>query len=382
MFRIFDRYSFNIIDKVAFKETFDFVNKMLHETGFSYKEVLFYGCLYGKTIKDKILKKYPLLEKYIFNEKIDIKAPKIDFSECSLTSVGDEWENGKIYADKEDWLDIFDLSTKVPRLFNFGLILILDQVDWTNSEVKYPAQGFFCKENKLFSENRFNNNCIIMKHQFDDGKKNNSVEIVIETEMNGSSLYDTEKVIRELQPYLGEPLAIQREVIFDEKTTTCYDESIRLLTEELNHRLKTAYSCGYENIHEPYLYKICDKSKLKKAFNNSSFKLTGRRGLLPGSNRLRYLDKYNYTHELLLDRTMSTPNCFYFYYYIKGYNFRITSYQNLVFIDSEEKALEKLSELVRLCEQIKTEMGEKIFNIFGETPEWFYVNQNNSEYGF
>lgn len=142
------------------------------------------------------------------------------------------------------------------------------------------------------------------------------------------------------------------------------------------------YSCGYENIHEPYLYKICDKSELKKAFSNSSFKLTGRRGLLPGSNRLRYLDKYNYTHELLLDRTMSTPNCFYFYYYIKGYNFRITSYQNLVFIDSEEKALEKLSELVRLCEQIKTEMGEKIFNIFGETPEWFYVNQNNSEYGF
>jgi hypothetical protein len=38
MFRIFDRYSFNIIDKVAFKETFDFVNKMLHETSFSYKE--------------------------------------------------------------------------------------------------------------------------------------------------------------------------------------------------------------------------------------------------------------------------------------------------------------------------------------------------------
>lgn len=93
--RVFDTYYFNIIDKVRFKDTKPYVDKMLKDLGLSYTDVDF--MLY-EVVQDKIpeiCKKMPNLKKYYFYNKTD--------NDYGISSVTKDWQAGNVHADKEDW---------------------------------------------------------------------------------------------------------------------------------------------------------------------------------------------------------------------------------------------------------------------------------------
>ena len=61
--RVFDTFIYNIVDKVKFKDTKPYIDKMLSELKLKYDSVIFTINEY-MTDYDTILAKYPELEKY------------------------------------------------------------------------------------------------------------------------------------------------------------------------------------------------------------------------------------------------------------------------------------------------------------------------------
>ncbi|MBR1771228.1 MAG: hypothetical protein IJ747_04285, partial [Lachnospiraceae bacterium] len=61
--RVFDTYTFNIADKVKFKDTKNYLDQMLAELELHFKEVSFTFQSFMASI-DQLVAKYPNLEKY------------------------------------------------------------------------------------------------------------------------------------------------------------------------------------------------------------------------------------------------------------------------------------------------------------------------------
>lgn len=82
-------------------------------------------------------------------------------------------------------------------------------------------------------------------------------------------------------------------------------------------------------------------------------------------------DAHNRQYEILFDRTQSSPDYFYWYVIIKGYNFSILPDQNIMHVSSENEANEKLSMIAKFCEELVEDFDQLLSDHFGATPEWY-----------
>ena len=377
--RVFDTYTFNIADKVKFKDTKKYLDRMLAELGLNFKEVAFTFKRFMTSI-DQLVEKYPNLEKYRY--------PYFQFNgEEILTSLTPEWLDGELYAGKEDWDAIFEIASKVPRGYNVQPTIKMDQIDWYGEGAKEPAitpQQFYVGNALLCSHSPVDNSGIEMIREYDHGNKYNMVRVTVEaTKGDGSAAEqprDTADILAKLTPYLGMPTYTVRVCRFKPEEHRLYEtyqaECGRLLIDRLQQayqKEKDAYrgEDWRDVLNKPFVPNLADKKKLKAAFKGTDFVMGDRKGLLPGMNRVVCIDQHNFRFEVMTDRTQSSPDYFYFYFEISGYNFHIRSMQNTVYASSEEEAVEKLSELAAFCVRLKDEFGELLAEKFGDTPGWY-----------
>ena len=370
--RIFDKYTFNIASKVKFKDTKKYVDSILEQMGLSYQNICFTYKGFMTSL-EQVLEKYPNLSKYCFEYK-PYGGTRI------LTSLTPRWTKGEYYAKKEDWESLFEIVSKCPRGMNITGNLVFDQIDWYGDGVKEPAlwKSLHDKETEqaeIFLSRTIINSQIIIGRQYDDGNKYNYVSIIIEATIdNDDKPRDTIDIIKKLEPYLGIPNMMERicrgsieeEWQFQEKAWACGD----LLKEKVKQVFPDEQKFNFNDDIE-FVPNIANKKKIIEAFKRTSFEIGDRKGLLPGMNHVFCKDVHNHQYEILIDRTQNSPNYFYWYVDIKGYNFSISSEQNVMFASSEKEGSEKLLEIARFCERFVEEFGQTLFDNFGATPKWY-----------
>lgn len=368
--RVFDKYTFNIIDKVKFKDTKKYLDDMLANLRLNYNNVSFTFQSF-MTQLNKVTEKYPNLDKYRYGYY------QYNDSEV-LTSLTPKWANGEIYAAKEDWDSIFSIVSKVPRGFNVLPTLVLDKIDWYGEGTREAALKVSeITEDKamIYLSRLVINSQIIMERQYDYGNKYNIVHVVVEATTEGEPR-DTTDIIKKLEPYLGQPdynvrmcrFDIEENKLFEKRSLEC-ENKLKSMVEEFYPSRKHDYM---KNVK--FIPNLADKKKIKAAFKGTDFTLGDRKGLLPGMNHVLCIDKHNYQFEIVFDRTQSSPDYFYFYIYVRGCNFSIDSGQKIIFASSEEESVDMLSKIADFCMKIKAEFGDMLEENFGNTPGWYTYN--------
>lgn len=365
--RVFDKYTFNIAGKVKFKDTKKYMDKILEELGLAYKNVSFTYEGF-RTSLEQMLDKYPNLSKYCY-ENVQYGGQKV------LTSLTPNWTKGELYAETADWDSLFEIVLKCPRGMNITGTLVLDQIDWYGEGVKEAA--LCCHKDQkdkaqIFLTHNIINSQIILQRNYNDGNKYNNVSVIVEAALGvNDEPRDTTDIIKKLEPYLGIPETTERicrsslaeEWAIIEKEWSC--------REILNKRIEEFYPNKRKFNEAEFIPNIADKKKIKAAFKGTSFEIGDRKGLLPGMNHVFCKDAHNRQYEILFDRTQSSPDYFYWYVIIKGYNFSILPDQNVMHVSSENEASEKLSMIAKFCEELVEDFDQLLSDHFGATPEWY-----------
>jgi len=378
--REFDTYIYNIAPKIKIKDTKAHLDNMLGDLGLTYKKVAF--SLDGfQTPNDVIADKYPKLKKYLYPTKEALEYPEWRGTMDFFTSISPEWDKGNIYADREDWDDIFEIFSKIPRGFNVTGSVLFDQIDWFGEGVRETCihphyyKDFFLGQPQKIAGLGIYSDLIIMGRSYNDGNKYNRVKVIVEATRDGEPR-DTSVIVDRLRPYLGEPVERIRDCIEPSELS----KELKKYQDECLMKLETLMSdyLGSDNVDQTasfkaeYIKLLTEKKKLKDAFKDTGFELLSNKGLLPGMNSLESFDDHRFKYTLLIDRTQLTPKGFYFYIYLEGCNFDINSSQYYVHVESEDEVTEKLADLAKFCELIRDDMGDFLFKKFGDTPAWYW----------
>ena len=365
--RVFDIYSYNLIDIVKFKDTKPYIDNMLSELGLNYNNV-FFEIREFLTKTGDVLKKYPKLEKY---KQID---PLYTYEEnFFLTSLTTEWTKGKLYADKEDWDDVFAILSKVPRGMNVLPVLILDGIDWYGEGAKEATYDVHeSQEQKVFTHAArvFENSSITMVREYDHGNKMNYLSVSIESTTDGIPK-DTTDIINKLEPYLGKPIRKSQKCMYNNEESKNFYKSAIECSKMVEESMDEFYPKRFESPYAEFIPKLADLSKIKKAFKDTDFRIGDRKGLLPGMNQVICIDEHNFYYEVLIDRTQNMPNCFCLYITVEGCNFRVRNNQKVVYANTEEESLQILYKFAEFCMKFKEEFGKVLEERFGNTPKWY-----------
>lgn len=372
--RVFDSYSFNIVDKVSFQKTRPYLEQMLADLGYGYKNLGFSLTEVSSTgdmVIDRILKKYPSLKKYFYMENFH------GSPDPYLSSFSVNWREGNVYADKEDREDIFEVYSKIPRPFNipFGK-MIYDGINWFDDSddtiaVKYKYfQGIHPT-----ADDPFKSNSIVHFRRFDDGRKYNIVVVCIEVtgELEPRS---SKEIVSRLVPYLGEPRRSERECIFPQEELTrlwslgkshreLLDQTVKDVLPEPKHMvLEDPYVVPYI----PEIPHVADKATLNRVFKGSVFK----RGKGTGNWLHKYecTDAHGFLYEAYIQK-ITCENQFRIWLEISGYNFSIKTCDIDYYVTQEGESSDILKEFVQLCVRLYEEYGAELAKDFGDTPPWY-----------
>ena len=366
--RVFDTYYFNIIDKVRFKDTKPYVDKMLKDLGLSYTDVDF--MLY-EVVQDKIpeiCKKMPNLKKYYFYDKTD--------NNYGISSVTKDWQAGNVHANKEDWGDVETVFSKIPRPYNlpFGYYS-LSGINWFQDSDPSPAviQWDMWKNeipNTHFAP--FISNRILQLRCYDDGIKHNNVAVSIEI-TDGDAIRDSKPVIEKLKPYFGEPQNMVRSCTFSkeesERNRKQEKEACKALAQKALSYLPQPGNMGAIQFDKD-LGRVADKKETDAAFKGTGFeRVKGQPNWLHLYCAMDQTRGYKY--EAFVQK-ISIGNIFRCWIDITGSNFRIKFEQPDYAVDQEGKSQEILNQFAKFCVYAKEEFGAEIEKSFGKTPEWFF----------
>lgn len=373
--RIFDTYGYNLIDKVRFGQTKPYLEQMLFELGLTYSQLGFeLHTPEGFPLCDNALQKFPTLKKYYYTDTShyadDYQGPGTPY----ISSFSENWRDGEIHADREDWEDISTLFSKIPRPFNFPFgKLILDGINWYEDSDSTVAIDFKRCSSKYPTLNSppFKSNRIMHVRNYDDGRKYNIVWVCIEATANPEPR-NTGEIIEKLKPYLGEPAGFSRSCIFSE------EEYARLEALEEHHRnvLKTYSTDMLPNPRqrtygEPYtpIPHVADKYTTEKAFANTGFLWTT--GQPSWLKLYCCTDTHGYHYEANVQK-LTSCNEFRIWLEISGYNFQISSAMTDYPVIQEGESLEILKTFATFCSKMRDEYSAELSKDFGDTPSWYW----------
>ena len=371
--RVFHSYKFNIIDKAKFKETKPYLERMLSELGYSYKNLGFsLRCVSGDFVPDKILAKYPSLKKYFY-----IDNSRGGYTPC-ISSFPINLRYGEIHADKEDWDTISEVVSKIPRPFGVPFAdLVLDGINWfadSEDSVKidypYPNDWHLTLVNPLFQSNR-----IVQSRSFDDGLKRNHVFVCFEVTAEPEPR-DSGEIVNRLIPYLGEPVWSNCKCLFDPEDFSRWgriEKTYRERLKELGDKtVPEAKKRVYENPNimtwEPTIPHIADKYMLNQAFDGTGF--VREKGTPNWFRIYSCMDEHGFLYEAEVQK-LSYSNEFRFYFGISGYNFDFSYNSEDYYVTKEGESLEILKAFAQMCVKVRDEWGAELAKDFGETPSWY-----------
>lgn len=334
--RVFDTYYFNIIEKASFKDTRPYLEKMLDEMGYSYKNIALtlYDIFDGN--RQKAVSKMPALDKYSFFDD------RGGIGNYGLTTISAKWRNGNIYAEKEDWKEIFTLFSKIPYTYKFSFVkLFFEGINWFSDSKDDIVPDVVYKEEYIPTELEppYKSNRIMMQRFFDDGKKYNHIYVTIEV-TDENKPRSSKEIIDKLSPYLGEPLSARRKCVFpDEKLDKLkkyekdHSEKVYAMgNSALPPVNKSAF--GNRDVKIPH---VADKPTLNKAFKGTGFKY--QKTSTNWINLYSCFDKHGFLYEAFIQK-ISYRNDFRFWLDISGYNFKVTTGDfSDYFVDREGESL-------------------------------------------
>lgn len=368
--RVFDTYYFNIIEKVSFKDTKPYLDHMLEELGYSYRDISF--MLWGSNrddVTDKVLTKLPSLKKYYFMEGDS------GSKDYGVTSFRENWQDGNVRADREDWDDIAMLFSKIPRPYNYPFgKLILDGInwfedsdnsvaitDWVHGRDTYPTVHY-----PPFISNR-----IMQLRMYDDGRKYNRISVTIEV-TDADGIRDSKAIIDKLTPYLGEGGGMSRECAFEKEEYILYMEFEKAHCKRLKeigdsmlpvprNMKSVAYTTKLEH--------VADKAVVNKAFKGTGFeRVKGQ----PNWLHLYYMkDDNGYEYDAFVQK-ISIGNEFRCWIEIWGYNFHVKYEHPDYYVDQEGESLPILKEFASFCRHLRDTYGEELRKDYGATPDWYW----------
>lgn len=363
--RIFDTYGFNIIDKAKFKETREYLDKMLEETGFMYKNVAF-GLSSFVGEYDKLYTKRPEIQKYDdYKENIRAQA---------ITSMGKGWSCGKIHADKQDWSAIFETFSKIPRPYNFlDAVLILDQIKWHDNTdddiaVSVDEETFGIVTGNVLP---FTSNSIVSFHKYDDGRKRNIVTVNIEI-TSPEGIIDSRPIIEKLAPYLGVAGKPYRQCILSPEEKKNIKQLEKKHCDAMN---EMAASVMPEEIPVNKDFKAEDERfTVNKAVLTPLFKGSGFKRAKNGTNWLHTyecIDENGIKYEAEVQVLQNTFG-FRCDFFASGYNFHAGMLSRTYDVCNEEQCMDILKKFLAYAKKMRDEYGKELAADFGATPDWFY----------
>lgn len=369
--RVFHFYKFNIIDKAKFKETKPYLERMLSELGYSYKNLGFsLRCPFGESVFDKILVKYPLLQKYYYKD---------DFlQELYISSFSESLCYDEIHTDKEDWDIISEVLTKIPRPFGVPFVeVVLDDVNWFGDSDDSVRKNYSYPdgEHHILADPLLRGNRIVQVRSFDDGRKRNYIYVSFEVTAE-PELRDSKEIINRLIPYLGEPMRSGCGCLFEpedllkwERLETKYQERLEAIADDMLPKPKMDV---YENFNivtnEPKIPHISDKYTMNQAFAETGF--IREKGTPNWFGVYSCTDEHGFRYQAEPQR-VTIGNIFRFSLYISGYNFDICFNSEDYYVTKEGESLEILKAFAQMCVKIRDEWGAKLAKDFGETPSWY-----------
>ncbi len=374
--RVFDSYYFNIIDKVSFGKTVPYLEKMLSETGFSYKNTAFQLCAIYEGPQKKALSIFPALEKYSFFNNGQ------GLGHWGLCSYSANWRGGDIYVDKADEGDVYALFSKVPRTVNFSFgELILDGVNWfSDSNNALGVDWDYPLNFPMTAELPFCSNRIVQYRSYGDGRKMNRISVCIEV-TDKDRPRNSRAVIEKLIPYLGEPTDFSRKCMYSSEEKGRFKSFER---EEQRHLAELAKNSlpeprqhkPWANPHvmpqpDPKLNHVADKFTLDKAFKGTAF--TRQKGQPNWLSLYSFVDEHGFLYEAYVQKlTYCITNDFRVWAAVSGCNFSLMSGSIDYYVTEEGESLEILKQFAEFCVKLSEEYGVELAEKFGETPAWYY----------
>lgn len=367
--RVFDSYCFNIIERASFKDAKPYLEKMLSETGFSYKGIGF--DLYDLTGEagPEALKMLPALEKYSFSYK-----------GYGLMSYKENWRDGEIYADPGDNDDITALFSNVPQKFKFWFgKLVFGGVKWFEDSDDTIAPDYDCKDKFPKKDMPFDLNGISVTFSKDHYKKGTDVCVCIEI-TNEEQAHRSVKIIEKLVPYLGEPYYHYRRSVFtEEEAKRLKDvkaEERKQLTEFMQNALpvpREPKPWSQPNIMpppDPKLPHVADSYTLNKAFKGTGFEKE--KGQPNWLSVYVCTDEHGFRYEANIQKlTYCIRNEFRIWMVVSGYNFSLKTNDIQYYVVQDGESLEILKKFAEQCENLRKEYGAQLAEKFGDTPAWF-----------
>ncbi len=367
--RVFDSYYFNIIDKVEFKDTKPYLEKMLAETGFSYTGIAFTIYDINDDARRKAVEMFPKLRKYAYLDKV--------LRQYGLMSYKANWADGNIYADEADWDEITEMFSNVPHTLNFSSgSLVLNGVNWFADSTDEIAPDYLVADRHPTSAvPPFLSNRIVHHREFDDGKKLNCISVCID--VTDEPPRDSRAVIEKLMPYLGEPTYFKRECMFPEKEGERLDNLQSEEREYLKVLMKTTLPKSKESKpvkvpivlpNDPVISHVADKFTLDKAFADTGF--TRQKGQPNNIHLYACIDEHGFRYEAYTKK-LSFRNNFRIWVSISGYNFAVGTGSMDYYVTEEGESLEILKQFAALCVRLRTEYSAHLAEKFGDTPKWY-----------
>lgn len=366
--RVFETYYYNIIDKVIYKETKPYLEQMLNELGYSYKNLAFTLYDLRKDANEKVFSKFPTLKKYEFEGQGDY----------GISSIRENWQTCKIHADEKDLQDVSAVFSKIPRPYNYSFgKLILDQINWFDdsdesiaiSDWNYKTDSVPTIFNLPFESNR-----IIQYRSYDDGKKINNIEVTVEVTKD-DGIRDSSIVLKRLEPYIGTYTGFERTCTFNKEEY----QKFRELENNHSEKIKVIGNSFLPESNYMELLKkhmndyiqiphVADKTTLNKVFKGSRFeRIKGQPNWL---HLYSFKDSNNYKYDAYIQK-ISFRNEFRCWLEITGYNFHIKYEHEDYIVEEENVSSDILKVFVQFCNKMIDEYSKELIKDFGKTPDWF-----------
>jgi len=213
--RIFKQMCIDLKSDILFKDTLDYIEEVFEKLGITYDSMgfMFFDASDKFVTSEKVIKKYPALEKYVRPRKHG------GGREVSSEKIG---KNGgySLRVDESEHEIIRELVKKTPRPYNFGAIAIfLDNVRWfpefpemnmTPCLVNIHAMNRTEKSLSPFGPTFYMSNCVVLSKQFDYGKKRNPILFTIEVGDENGEIRDTAEIEKSLSDVFEKSLVTQK----------------------------------------------------------------------------------------------------------------------------------------------------------------------------
>lgn len=366
--RIFDKFCFDISDKIEFSDTKEYLEKMLAELGYSYEHIGFIASTWSEVITNRAYKHFPEIGAYHRKDHLP------QMSSQYFGTPQREWRNGALYFNADCTKFAEDLFRKIPSPLKFDIAeLFFDGINWFQDSDCTPAiDGRFMREHEDAypgSSGDFMCNRISICRTKHEPKKNFitvTIEVTAEPHPRESSI-----IVNKLKSYLGTPESENIHICIFSAEEIAHRKMLEL---PHNKKLeeywkKIVADSEYYAEYNQQLKGIVTKKLLESAFSDTGFELQSYKDKTPGTHTLTCLDKHGFQYTAWMQFApyhTSTD----FMLSIKSFNFGI-GMRSRFSVKEESEVPQLLQKIADFCVLARDEIGDELSLDFGDKPEWY-----------